>query len=240
MFVCLFVCWLASKPTNKQLTTHPSTKSPNHSPMPSPQPAFLNCPWCDSRNANTARNCVQCGGPLPPPIGSDPGPTPPFPPRELPKGYQTRVMFRNTPVFLVGLIFTLVGAPFAIFFPIIGISTGLWLFVLIGGLLGGIFVILGVTMAYFGYRSVGGKVRPFQYGVATKGTVVDVHPDYSIQVNGRSPQAVVYQFEVMGQPYEGKVLSWKYASQQQAPGNVVWVLYMPDNPKESAIYPPVS
>jgi hypothetical protein len=149
-------------------------------------------------------------------------------------------MVRGTPLFLVGFIFTLVGAPFAIFFPVIGFAVGDYVFPIIGCLLGGGFVALGLVLAFFGYRSAEGKIRPFQYGVATTGKIVDLHLDTSIQVNGRSPYAVIYQFEVMGQPFEGKVLSWKYATQQQAPGNVVWVLYMQDNPNENVIYPPVS
>lgn len=162
-----------------------------------------------------------------------------MPPRTLPKGYRTRVMFRGTPLFLVGFIFTLVGAPFAVFFPIIGLAVGGFVFPIIGCLLGGGFVVLGIALAYFGYRAAESKIRPFQYGVAAQGTVVDVHPDYSIQVNGRSPYAIIYHFEAMGQAYEGKVLSWKYAHHQQAPGNVVWVLYMPNDPTENVIYPPI-
>ncbi|NUM47301.1 MAG: DUF3592 domain-containing protein [Anaerolineales bacterium] len=205
----------------------------------SPPLPFLNCPWCDSRNANGAHNCAQCGGPLPPPVGSDPGEQPPPPPRALPKGYRSRVMFRNTPLLLIGSIFTLIGLPFACIFPIVGVATGLLLFVLIGGLIGGLFVVIGLAMAYSGYRTAEGKIRPFQFGVPAKGTVVDVHQDTSITVNGRSPYAVVYQFEVHGRAMEGTVLSWKYAPQLQAPGNVVWVLYMQDDPTQNVIYPPV-
>jgi hypothetical protein len=210
-------------------------------PSPPPaQPAFVNCPWCTSRNPNTQMNCTQCGGPLPPPVGSDPGPKPPMPPRTLPKGYRTRVIFRGTPLFLVGFIFALVGAPFAFFFPLIGFAIGDYIFPIIGCLLGGGFVVLGIVLAYFGYRAAIGKIRPFQYGLATTGKVVDLHLDTSIQVNGRSPYAVIYHFDVMGKPFEGKVLSWHYAAHQQAPGNVVWVLYMQDDPTQNVIYPPVT
>ncbi len=201
---------------------------------------FLNCPWCDQRNKSTDLECRKCGGPLPAPIGDDPGPNPPFPPRKIPSGYRWRMLVSNAVLNLVGGIFLLVGLPFAVIFPIVGIATGMLLFVLIGGGLGGVFTILGGGMLFFGIRDGLSKIRPFEHGLATVGEVVEMYRDHSISINGRNPMAIVYTYTVHGIEYEDQVHSWKYGKQTQAVGNRVHVLYLPDDPHQSVIYPPVT
>jgi hypothetical protein len=50
---------------------------------------------------------------------------------------------------------------------------------------------------------------------------------------------VQYLFEVGSETYEGKSTTWKHAPKLQKVGNHVWVLYMPDNPGQNALYPPL-
>jgi len=150
------------------------------------------------------------------------------------------MLVSNAVLNLVGGIFLLVGLPFAVIFPIVGIATGMLLFVLIGGGLGGVFTILGGGMLFFGIRDGLSKIRPFEHGLATVGEVVEMYRDHSISINGRNPMAIVYTYTVHGIEYEDQVHSWKYGKQTQAVGNRVHVLYLPDDPHQSVIYPPVT
>jgi hypothetical protein len=161
-------------------------------------------------------------------------------PRALPAGYKRRMLIANSVLNLVGGIFLLVGLPFAVTFPIIGISTGDWLFLLIGGGLGGVFALLGGGMLYYGVQQALGKIRPLEHGKATIGEVVDMYRDTSVSVNGRNPMAIVYLFKVHGYEYEGKGQSWKYSQHNLKVGDRVHVLFMPDDPEESVIYPPIN
>ncbi len=199
----------------------------------------INCPWCRQRTSENALECRKCGGPLTPPIGDDPGPSPPLPPRKLPKGYKRRMFFTNSIPSLVGGIFLLVGMPIGIVFTILGITLpGMVQFIIIGGSLGTIFTLLGGGMLYYGIQEALGKIRPFEHGQATVGEVIDIYRDHSISVNGRNPWAILYTFEALGQPYEGKVNSWKYSPKTQAVGNKVFVLYMTEDPDQNVLYPP--
>lgn len=204
------------------------------------QPNFINCPWCTSRTPNTALNCQKCGGPLPAPVGSDPGPTPPPPPRKVPSEYKRKLLLTQSALNLVGGIFFLVGLFILFLFPGLGLATGLILMVIIGGSIGGLFTLLGGIFLAIGLQAGFSKIRPFEHGVATRGEVIEIHKDYTQSINGRNPWKVVYKYTVMGHPYEGSARSYGYAVEQHEPGNIVHVLYMPENPEESTIYPPVA
>lgn len=196
------------------------------------------CPWCNQRNDPGDLECRKCGGPLPGLCGSDPGPVPQAAPRKLPSGYKRRLLLTDSVLTIVGGIFLLVGLPFVIVFPIIGITTGMWLFVVIGGGLGGLFVILGGGMLYYGILQGFVKIRPLEYGQATIGEVVEIYRDTTIRINRQHPLAIVYVYKVHGNEYEGKIRSWKYDQDDLAVGDRVHVLYMPDAPEQSVIYPP--
>jgi hypothetical protein len=162
-----------------------------------------------------------------------------MPPRALPKGYKQRMLFRNAPLTLIGIIFFFVGFPLGIIFTIVGLIPGMWLMIVIGGGIGGIFTILGIGMAYFGIQQGLSKIRPFEHGHATIGEIVDVYQDSSVSVNGRYPWAVVYTYRVHGLEYEGKALSWNRATRNRAVNDRVHVLYLMDDPEQSVIYPPL-
>ncbi len=200
----------------------------------------IHCPWCGQRASANTLECRKCGGPFSPPIGDDPGPAPPLPPRKLPAGYKRRMLFTNAPTTLVGSIFLMVGFPIGVVFTILGVALpGMWMFIAIGGGLGTIFTLLGGGMLYFGIHQGVSKIRPFEHGQATIGEVVDIFRDYSISVNGRNPWAVVYTFDAHGQTFEGQAITWKHNPKTQEIGNRVYVLYMIDDPEQNVIYPPV-
>ncbi|MBC8333442.1 MAG: DUF3592 domain-containing protein [Anaerolineae bacterium] len=201
---------------------------------------FINCPWCGQRVPQTDLDCRKCGGPLTPPVGNDPGAAPPPPPRTLPAGYKRRMLFKNAPFTLIGGIFLIIGFPIGLIFTILGfVIPGMWLFIVIGGGVGGIFTLLGGGMLYAGVQQGLDKIRPYEHGQATVGEVIEIQQDYSMSVNGRYPWAIVYIFDdARGRPYEGKAITWQHAPKTQAVGNRVYVLYLPDDPDQNALYPP--
>ena len=200
---------------------------------------FIACPWCGQRNPINSLECRQCGGPLPPPIGDNPGPEPPLPPRVLPKGYRRRMLWKNSILNTIGIIFTAVGLSTACLFSTIGITAGIVLMALIGLFVGGIFAVIGGGMLYAGIREALGKIRPYERGLAATGEVTEIYRDRSTVVNGRNPWAVHYQFNIGTEAYEGRAITWKYAPAIQEVGNRVWVLYLPDDPEQNVLYPPL-
>jgi hypothetical protein len=199
---------------------------------------FITCPWCGQRNPADALECRKCGGPLPVP-GIDPGPEPPLPPRTLPKGYKSRMYWKNSPMNTIGLIFAIIGVSIGCLFPVIGLVSGLLLFACIGGGMGLLFGGIGGAMLYSGVKTARGKLRPYEFGIAAPGEITDIYHDTTVEVNGRNPWAVQYIFEANGEAYEGKTVTWKYAPKLQKVGNYVWVLYMPDDPEQNVLYPPL-
>ncbi len=199
---------------------------------------FINCPWCGQRNPADALECRKCGGPLPV-KGKDPGPTPPPPPRTLPRGYKRRMLWKNSPINLIGGIFALVGAGIGCIFPLVGLVSGLWLLLLVGGFIGLVFTALGGGMLYAGLRSAYGKIRPYEHGIATEGEIAEIFRDPTVEVNGRNPWAVTYLYTANGQTLEGRTRTWKHAPALVESGDVVHVLYLPEDPEQSVLYPPL-
>ena len=203
--------------------------------MQNSHPSFSTCPWCGTRNAWGTFECRRCGGPQPAVETADAGPNPPPPPREIPRGYGRRAFFTET-VGLVGGIFFVVGTPFLVIFPLIGVSTGDMVFLAIGGSLGAFFTGLGFVMFVIGLRRVQKKIETYRSGQATNGTVEDIYPDRSITVNGRNPWKVVYTYRVMGTVRRGSTSTWHLLVEEGSP---LHVLYLPNEPGQSAVYPPL-
>ncbi len=174
-----------------------------------------------------------------PPEPSDPGAVPPPAPRALPKGYARNLMFSGNPLGLVGGIFFAVGLLLGVIFPTIGIATGLWLMLLIGGFLALIFTTLGGTMLYVVYQAGMNKVRPYKDGVAVLGEVGNVYKNPLVNVNGRNPYTVEYLFRADGRPFEGQMDTWSSAVIDLEKGQPLHVLYLPEDPLQNVIYPPL-
>lgn len=200
------------------------------------QTDIVSCPWCGTRNAWGNPECRRCGGPLPAIELENAGPQPPPAPRPVPEGYAFH-QFITDVTGLVGSIFVLVGFPFLVAFPIVGISTGEMLFLFIGGGLGGLFVGIGVIMFLSSIRSVMRKVRVYRLGLAASGSVIEVGVNYNLNVNGRHPWKVRYRYSVMGQNYEGYAHSWHPTVDVGSP---LHVLYLPADPGDNVLYPPLS
>jgi hypothetical protein len=131
---------------------------------------------------------------------------------------------------LLGVIFSLVGVGLTI--GIITAFVGLPL-LLLGvtflGASGGVFV--------WRYQETQKIVNVLREGEATRGQIVEVEENYSVNVNGRHPWIIRYQFQVNGQNQEGEVTTLNQPGQQLQVGKSVCILYLPIAPKWNSIYP---
>jgi hypothetical protein len=190
----------------------------------------LTCPWCGTQYLKHQPNCINCGGPLPPPPGADPGPAPPPPPRQLPSKFKKRVFFTRNVLVLIGVIFS----PIGLLFTVIGALALLPMLVL-----GLIFLILGLIMFRVGWKKASAVVNALVNGRAIEGRITDVYYDTSVAINNRSPWAIVYSFEVDGVSYQGKAQTWDPGARERKPGQPIHVLYLPEDPETNTIYPPI-
>lgn len=162
--------------------------------------------------------------------------TPPLPPRAISDRYVWRIFFSDG-WWITSLILGILGV---VFFPLgAGLTIGLiTAFVGIPFLFLGIgFLIAGGWVAVWRYQIAQKIVNVLRVGVAVRGQVTDVQQDYSVMVNGRNPWVIRYQFQANGQSVEGNVTTFNSLAQQFQAGKAVSVLYLPEDPKWSSIYP---
>ena len=117
----------------------------------------------------------------------------------------------------IGIVTAFVGIPFLLIgigFLGVGSSAGLWR-----------------------YQRAQKVVDVLRMGDAARGQIVGVQENYAVTVNGRHPWIIQYQFQVIGQVWEGEITTLKQPGSALQPGNAVCVLYLPSAPKWNSIYP---
>ncbi len=161
---------------------------------------------------------------------------PPPAPRPIAQNYAWRLMFTDgwsigALVFLIlgvvflplGLILTLaivtafVGIPFAI----LGIG-----FLVAGGILG-----------WRRYQEMQAVVDVLRVGEAALGQITSVEQNYHVEVNGRNPWKIKYQYPYAGQTYSGEVSTLNTPGAVLQAGKPAYVLYLPGNPARNSLYP---
>jgi hypothetical protein len=201
------------------------------------------CPWCGTNYLTFQTNCDKCGGPLQGVnekiVSSDSDEilqTPPLPPRPISDRYVWRLFFSDG-TWITALVFGILGV---VFFPIgAGLTLGvITAFVGIPFMFLGIgFLIAGGWVAVRRYQIAQKVVYVLQVGEAVRGQITEVQQDYSVEVNGRNPWEIRYQFQANGQNVEGEVTTFNQLGQDFQAGKAVSVLYLPTDPKWSSIYP---
>jgi hypothetical protein len=201
------------------------------------------CPWCGTNYLAFQSNCDKCGGPLQladqDVVSTDSDDilqTPPLPPRTISDRYAWRIFFSDR-WWITGLVFGILGV---VFFPLgVGLTMGvITAFVGIPFLFLGIgFLIAGGWVAVWRYQIAQKIVNVLRIGVAVRGQVTEVQQDYSVMINGRNPWVIRYQYKANGQNIEGNVTTFNSLPQQLQAGKAVSVLYLPEDPKWSSIYP---
>lgn len=179
---------------------------------------IIKCPWCRSEFKNPSfANCPNCGGTMEYKENpSDLGPRPPDAPRQIPKIFIKKIKYTGNVLTILGMIFTL-----ALFWTII-------------------FPIIGIFLWKRGIKNANNELTPLQYGSLALGEITSVRCDYSTRINNRSPFIVEFTFEANSQKYRGEVDNiFEEINTQKKPGDQVWVVYMPENPKLSSVWPPL-
>ncbi len=186
------------------------------------------CGWCDTPNTGDNRYCAHCEGPLPSPPGADPGPTPEATPRRLPDGYP-RVSFR---IFAVafGSIFGSVGLAIMLGFGAIAFLADPMALFVVG--FGAIFFGVGITVIFAGIRGMRRRARVLQLGAVTTGTVSEVR-------QGGGYWMFTYLYEVDGKVLSDRLQTKDNVVSKYAEGDLLHVVYEPDNPSFSTIWPPL-
>lgn len=185
-----------------------------------PPPA--KCPWCATWfPVRPGGKCSECGGPLTTTPGAERGDAPPPAPRVLPAAFKRQVMFSKNIVVLVGLGFMVVGVP------------------LIAAYGSGVpFAILGFLLWRTGRKAAAEQIAVLEAGVPVEATLLSVSIDSSESINGEHPFRLHYAFEIQGQRQVGSSRSWDLSNELRQPGEPLWVVYDPSDPKRSSLWPP--
>ena len=171
--------------------------------------------------------------------GLEAGDPPPPTPRTVPKLFERKIRYTSNVSFMAGAILLSIGVLQGLAFTMIGATTGMTVFVWVGP---GIMIMLGGLGAIFllhGRKKAAGVLKAFRDGQAVVGRIVDVHRDTSIKINGRSPWAILYAFNAGGREVKGKAQSWDVGAQAHEQGRAVHVLYVPGEPENNTLWPPV-
>jgi hypothetical protein len=105
------------------------------------------------------------------------------------------------------------------------------------GLFTVLFPAIGALLLLMAVRSRRRAIRAFVRGEPTVAKVVYAGPDRSVEINGRHPFQVVWQFQVDGTTYEGSVSSMDvFLIQPLSRASELVVLYDRDDPRASTVY----
>lgn len=103
-----------------------------------------------------------------------------------------------------------------------------------------IFPVIGIILWRKGIREAQDELLPLEQGTPVIGEISAVNIDYSKRINNRNPRTIQFTFNANGRMYAGDVPNvmdpvelWK------KPGDKIWVVYMPDNPDISSVWPPL-
>ena len=204
---------------------------------------MITCPWCGTSYQTFQPNCSNCGGPLPAvEVGSgstvqaEDVPIPPQAPRSISNRYIWRLLLTDG-LAIVAFIFGLLGLIFSVVGAVLTI-------IIVTAFVGIPFLLIGIAFLGFGgsvgawrYQKAQKVVEVLRVGDAAHGQIVEVHENEAVTVNGQHPWVIQYQFQVIGQAWEGKITTLKQPGPALQPGNAVCVLYLPTTPQWNSIYP---
>jgi hypothetical protein len=210
---------------------------------------MITCPWCGTNYQTFQSDCPKCGGPMSIPAGeaattagdaastaSDVPPVPPPAPRPIAGRYAWQLLLTDGWA-VVAFVFGLLGI---IFLPV-GLGLTLGIITAIVGipflLLGLAFLGAGVGVGIWRYQEAQKVIGVLRIGEAAEGQIAGVDEILNVEINGRHPWQIRYQFVVAGQTYDGEVKTINPLGQALRPGKRACVLYLPGSPERNVLYP---
>ena len=211
-----------------------------HGMFAAPGAAGVTCPWCKHHwpAGMVAVECGNCGGALPAPPGPTRAAAPPPAPRRLPERYTRELLLWRNVGAMVGTIFASLGAVFAtiglgLCFVLLPLGLSFFAF---GALFGGI----GWALRSGSRKSALRQIDALTRGLVAEGQLVGVRQDFSENINGLNPYRVEYVFYVNGQALGGSTKGWDIVNAMRQPGEPLWVVFLPEDPGVSSIWPPIA
>ena len=202
----------------------------------------ITCPWCGTNYAEFQSNCDNCGGSLPLPEDTREDEVeqrlqaPPAPPRSIPDRHVWRVLLADGWAITAG-IFGLLGGIFLLVGVILTASiVAIFVGIPFAGL-GLAFSAAGVGIGVWRYQWAQGILELLRTGASVRGEIVDLFENYHVQINGRYPWTIIYRFQAEGRELQGRVTTLSRPGLEQRPGRSVYVLYDPDDLQRNTIYP---
>ena len=202
---------------------------------------MITCAWCGTTFQHFQSNCENCGASLPRPESHTARisdlPVPPPAPRQVPKGYLSRLLITDAWTIASG-VFLLLGI---IFGPVGLVLTLAMVTAFVGVpfiLLGLLFLVIGLPVLIWRVNRARKTVQVLQTGNTAEGEIIDVAQNYNVEVNHRHPWVVTYSFYAGGF-FEGKSSSLRQPPAHLTPGAPVYVLYQRENPETNTLYPPL-
>ncbi len=222
---------------------------------------MITCPWCGTSYKEFQSSCDKCGGPLPAEQEQDGHPprslaTPPPAPRAFHREY-ARKLVREDPEAANGTMIAFIGGFLAVNMVLLPVVIGVQKLDLAGafeafGLYAVAMVLFALLLFAFAlYLLIGGisivrqrdkelqkMVDVMRAGQATVGEIVEVREDRKQTQNDRHPWEIFYRYKVNGgQRMHGKIVTQNIPSTRYQPGCEVNVLYLPEEPSRSVLYP---
>ena len=208
---------------------------------------MITCPWCGTSYAEFRSNCQNCGGPLPVTAqktapGLDAGlpedvlPVPPPPPRPIANRYTWRLMASDSWA-IPALVFSILGAIFTLLGVVLTLAVVTAFVGIPFAILGILFLAGAAAVGVWRYQEMKKIVEVLRAGDAAEGQITQVVENLSVQVNGRHPWVIRYQFHAGGQPYQGQVSTLKSLGTALQAGKRACVLYLPHAPDRNVLYP---
>jgi hypothetical protein len=160
---------------------------------------------------------------------------PPAAPRILPSNYGWRLFFLNASG-IVALVFGILGSVFTLVGFILTVA-------IVTAFVGVPFMFLGLialAVAWVTFRHQQAKVQAtlavLRDGQAVLGQLTQIEQDYALQINGRHPWVMSYQFSVAGRQYQGETRALRRPTHRA--DDAAYVLYAAADPTISALYLP--
>ncbi|NTX40935.1 hypothetical protein HUA78_41560 [Myxococcus sp. CA033] len=198
--------------------------------------ARLVCPTCAHVVlVGPEERCAECGGSLTEVLRAARGVPPPLPPRALTRA-QRQAVWRPASssrhalgTFLLTVAVLMVPVAVAYLRPL-GVPA-----VILGG--------LGMVLRRTAWpralrREQRQRLRALRWGLPAAAELTRVERDFVPSVKAGSVARLAYVFTVHGELLHGDMPSPHALDVQRRPGERIWVVYLPEDPRVSALWPP--